>query len=280
MVQDKTFEHRSIEELISIVRNDFVKLDAEGLIDPGRIVKTVMWCNEKLGLTIREIREAAIPIEEFRGELPVDFEKIYYVAALNCSNSRVVEGKNPFDNNVDQDVIYDACLNRDRLGCVDNYQVVINRKGTQITYDYGSWTPIQISPRSYSLCHIDCPNKKKLGKYEVQINEDHITTPFRTGLLYVMYVGMMKDENGQITFPFHPMITPFYEWTIKEKILSDAIFNSDGNYGELFKLAQQERVKAWLDAFEFSTSKEYGYYTKMQRRRELSWYSTYFRYFQ
>ncbi len=40
----------------------------------------------------------------------------------------------------------------------------------------------------------------------------------------MMYLGMMKDDEGNITFPFHPLITPFYEWSLKEKILEDATF--------------------------------------------------------
>jgi len=280
MINDKIFDHRPISELMAIVKNDLRKFDAEGLIDDGTLIKTVLYCNDKLGIPIREIREVAIPVDEYRAELPKDFEKMFYVAALNCSNTRVVQGRDPFDNNVDQDVIYDACLNRDRLGCVDNYQVIVNRKSTITTYDYPSWTPIQISPQSYNFCHIDCPNKKKLGKYQVQIHEDHISTPFRTGTLYIMYVGMMRDKDGNITFPFHPMITPYYEAAITEKVIKDAIFNSDGNYGELFKLAQLERVKTWLDAYNFTMEKGYGEYVKMQRKRELGWYNQYFKYFQ
>jgi hypothetical protein len=92
---------------------------------------------------------------------------------------------------------------------------------------------------------------------------------------------MMKDKEGNITFPFHPLITPYYEWTIKEKVVSDAIFNSDAsNLGEIFKLAQQERLKAWLDAYDFTTSKSYGEYVAMQRKKELQWYHQWFRYFQ
>ncbi len=281
MINDKVFDHRPISELMAIVKNDFKKFDAEGLIDEGTLIKTVMYCNDKMGIPIREVREVAIPVEEYRAELPKDFEKIYYVAALNCSNTRVTSNRNPFDNNVDQDVIYEACLNRDQIGCVENYQVVINRTNNQTIYPYSSWTPIQISPRSSSYCHLDCPNKKKIGKYEVQINEDHISTPFRTGLLYVMYIGMMKDHDGQITYPFHPLITPFYEWSIKEKIITDAIFNSDGNgLGELLQFAQRERLKAWLDAFNFTTDKGYGEYVNLQRKKELNWYSQYFRYLQ
>lgn len=281
MINDKTFEHRPISELMSIVKNDMRKWDAEGLIDEGTLIKTVMYCNDRLGIPIREIREVAIPVEDFKGELPVDFEKAFYLCALRCTNTMVTHGRNPFDNNFDQDKIYEACLSRDQLGCVDNYMVTIKRETKETHHHYGEWTQLQISPSSHARCHIDCPNKKKKGKYTVEIKDDHICTPFRSGTIYLMYVGMMKDSDGNITFPFHPMITPYYEWMIKEKVISDAIFNSDAaNLGELFKLAQQERVKAWLDAFNFTTDKGYGEFIALQRKRELGWYYEYFRYLQ
>ncbi len=281
MIPDKTFDHRPINELLAIVKRDLKKFDAEGLIDTGSLVKTVMYCNDKLGLPIREIREAAIPVIDFKAELPMDFEKMFYMAGLNCTSSPTAHVRNPFDNNVDQDVIYKACLNRDQLGCVDNYQVIIERKGQQIPYSYQQWTPLSIGQQSFDFCHIDCPNKRKPGKYQVEIKDGNLITPFRSGMIYIMYVGMMMDLEGNITFPFHPMITPYYEASIKEKVISNAIFNTEGqNLGELYKLAQLDRVKAWLDAFNFTTEREYGEYLRHQHNKELGWYNQYFKYFQ
>lgn len=279
MINNKTFDHRPISELMAIVKNDFKKFDAEGMIDEGNLIKTVMYCNDKLGMPIRELREVAIPVEDFEATLPRDFEKLFYVCALECTNTMVTSTRYPFDNNVDQDVVYDACLNRDTLGCVDNYQVIVKRHSTQIHYDYHKWTQLDIS--SPDFCHVDCPNRKKKGKYTVEIKDGKIITPFRKGTLYIMYIGMMKDADGNITFPFHPMITPFYEWSIVEKVVTNAIFNTDGGgLGDMLKLAQQERLKSWLDAFNFTTEKGYGEFVDLQRKKELGWYNQYFKYLQ
>ena len=279
MINDKTFEHRPITELLSIVKNDFKKFDSEGLIDDGVLIKTVLYCNDKLGLPIREIREIAVPVLDFKAELPKDFEKLYYVCALQVSNSMATVLTNPFDNNFDSDIIYEAELDRESLGCVENYQVVVKRQSNVTVHQHGSWVELEVQGPD-RLCHIDCPNKRKKGKYGVVIKDGEIETPFKAGLLYIMYIGMMRDHEGEITFPFHPMITPYYEWTIKEKILTDAVFNSDLiQGGELLKLAQSERLKAWMDAYNFTLEKSYGEYTKMQRKKELGWYHQYFRYF-
>lgn len=274
------FEHRSIDQLMAIVKNDLRKFDQEGLIDEGSLIKTVMYCNDKLGIPIREVREIAMPVSHFEAQLPIDFEKLYYVCAVEATNTMIVRGKDPFNNNFDQDILYEAAIDRDSFGGATNYQVTINRITNQTFHDCNTLTHLDVSGAN-NIFHIDSPNIKRKGKYSVSIKDDKIHTPFRAGMLYMMYIGMMRDSDGNVTFPFHPLITPYYEWTIKEKIISDAIFNSDGNnLGELFKLAQQEKDKAWLDAFDFTTSKEYGYYVNLQRKKELQWYSQYFRYLQ
>lgn len=276
-INDKVFSHRPIDELFAIVKNDFKRFDADGLIDNGTLIKTVQYCNEKLGITVREIRECAVPVENYRAKLPLDFEKLYYTCALQATGTSVVTQTNPFDNTVDTDIVYEAKLDRESLGCVENYQVIVKRMTETTVHHHGSWIQLDIKG-SEPYCHIDCPNKRKKGRYTISIINDEVECPFKTGTLYLMYIGMMKDKEGNITFPFHPLITPYYEWTVKEKILSDAIFNSDtANIGELYKIAQQERAKAWLDAFNFTTEKAFGEYAQMQRKKELSWYNQYFK---
>jgi len=280
MVNDKLFSHRPISELMSIVKNDFKKFNDQGLIDEGSLIKHIMYCNDKLGIPIREIREISIPVEEFRAELPLDFEKLYFTCALSTSNSMASLLVNPWDNNYDADIIYEAGLTREKLGGAENYKVIIERQNTVVVQEHHNWIELELEPNS-PHCHIDSPNLRNKGKYKIHIKDDHIETPFRAGKLYIMYIGMMKDLDGNITFPFHPMITPYYEWYIKEKIISNAIFNSDmPGLGDLFKLAQQERTKAWLDAFNFTTEKSYGDYVAYQRKKELGWYNQYFKIFQ
>lgn len=283
MINNKLFEHLPISHLTDIVKTSFRKFNVEGLIDDGEIVKQVMWCNDKLGLPIREIREVAVPVFEFKAKLPLDFEKAYYLCALKATNTLITESRNPFDNNFDSDVIYEATLDRDCLGQKDNYRVVINRVPNKTVHNFGTWVELEVDKPSERFCHISCPNMRKKGKYTITIKDGEIITPFRAGEIYIMYIGMMKDEDGNITFPFHPMITPWYEWTIKYNIIVDAIFNSDINREEaeyFRKIAEKEKSQAWIDAYNFTLDKGYGEYVKAERRRELGWYNQWFKYFQ
>lgn len=281
MLPGRTFENRPISELISIVRNDLKKFDAEGLIDEGVLIKTILQCNERLGIYIREVKQCAIPVNEFKAELPMDFEKLYYAAGLKVSNTVMHEVRNPFDNKFDSDIIYEAEVSREDLGNTPHYHVTVKREIGTVVYQDASMVLLDIA-KGDKNCHVDCPNRRIKGRYSVSIEDDHISTPFRSGLLYIMYVGTMRNDEGEITFPFHPMITPYYEWSLKEKILNDAIFNTDSSkqMGELFQLAQRERTKAWLDAYNFTTERNYSDYVKLQRKKELGWYNQYFKIFQ
>lgn len=280
MINNKTFEHRPISELMAIVRQDLRKMDDEGLIDEGTVIKTVMACNDRLGIPIREIKQVCIPVVNNRCKLPLNFEKLYYAMALIATNTMTHLIPNPWDNTFDRDIIYEADLDRGTLGNVESYSVVINRINNTTVHNKGTWISLSVHPSSSTYCHPYCPNLKKTGKYEIEIRGDEIITPFRAGELYLMYLGTMQDEEGNILFPFHPLITPYYEWAVKEKVLTDAVYNSDGDYGALLKDARNERVKAWLDAFNITTEKGYGEYVDLQRKKELGWYNQYFKYFQ
>lgn len=279
-VPKKLLELRPVDELMAIVRGDFKKLDAEGLINEGTCLKTIMACNDRLGINIRDIKQVCISVDEYKAKLPLNFEKLFFVTALTATNGITLSTRNPFSNNFDRDVIYEADVDRGSLGNADSYAVTIKRTENITTHSCMNFIHLDVSPSSYSFCHSSCPNISKKGKYTVTIENDYINTPFRSGEIYIMYLATMEDEDGHLLFPFHPLITPYYEWSIVEKVTRDAIFNSDGNYGDMFKLAQQERVKAWLDAYDVTATREYGEYVDMQKRKELSWYNQYFKYFQ
>ena len=279
-IPKKTFELRPISQLMAIVRNDFRKLDDEGLIDEGTVVKTIMACNERLGIPLRDIKQVCIKVDDFKAKLPLNFERLYYIGAITATNTMIHGLRNPFNNNFDKDILYEAELDRGSIGNTDSYSVTIKREENVTVHNCNSFIGLDVSPQSYNQCHVSCPNMRKKGKYSVTIEGEYIITPFRCGEIYMMYLSTMEDEEGNIVFPFHPLITPYYEWSIKEKVLMDAIFNSDGNYGDMMKLAQQERVKAWLDAYNITTERGFGEYVDYQRKRELKWYNEYFKYFQ
>lgn len=286
MIKGKTFEHRPIKELIAIVRNDLRKYDEEGLIDEGTLIKSIMYCNDVLGIPVREIKQKCLVVDDFKAELPLNFEKLYFVCALTATNTNIhhlTPPRNPFDNHFDHDLIHEVDIERGTFGGAQNVSIVIKRESNIQTHHCSTWIPLSLGSSSFSRCHVSCPNMRKTGKYQIDIVGDQIHTPFKSGQLYMMYLGTMQDDEGNLLFPFHPLITPYYEWVLKEKILMDALFNSDGEFRETqtkLEYAKAERLKAWVDAWNITLEKSYGEYVASERKKELGYYNTYFKFFQ
>lgn len=274
------FEYKPIEEFIAMVKGQLKTLDSQGLVEDLDIISSVMYCNDKLGVSIQKIQECIIPIEEFRGIKPRNFQKIYYLAALTTSNTMVANMRNPFDNNFDRRIIYDVKVDRGSFGCADCYNVTINRGTDTIIQTYHTWYDLGVSSENKNLLHMSSPNGRRTGKYTVKFEGDDIITPFRRGELYMMYISNMSDNEGNLLFPFHPLVTPWYLWYTIEQIVTKAAFNSDLNNGDLPSLATRNKSLAWLDAYNFTQSEPYNTFLDKKRKRELGWYNKYFKLFQ
>ncbi len=93
----------------------------------------------------------------------------------------------------------------------------------------------------------------------------------------MMYFTAMQDEHGEVIVPFHPLVTNWYEWCIKEKILQDMLFNSDGDVVNKLQYATRERSKYWLDAMNFIMEPHYKQLQELQKKTEQRFYNTYYK---
>lgn len=280
MINGKNLEHRPISELMAIVKRDLKKINEKGLIDEGSCIKTIMYCNDTLGIPVREIREVCIPIENYTAKLPLDFEKIYYACYKKEGRKINYKARDPFNNSVDADVVYEARIASGNFGGDEKINITINRIQDVEVTSFGNWVQIDVAKISSKYCYPNCPIVGR-EKPAIIINDDNtIDVPFEKGEIYVMYIANMKDEDGNLIFPFHSKITPWYEWCIKEKIIIDAIFNSEGQeYVNLLNIAKRERGLAWIDAFNATMDKALGEHSKLERKKEIEWFNKYFKYF-
>lgn len=278
MVNNKIFEHRPVDELFAIVKGDLRSLADEGLIDEGPLLKTVHHCNAKLGLYLQEIKEVCIPIIDHQGILPKDFERVYYVALTKKVTKEQYSMFNPLlalpNNYVDGDVIYDTTVKAGIFGCDQQNYVKVERQNNVTVFNIDNLNPIGILGKT--PYQAGCPN---VGKHRstIQITDEGINTSFKDGLIYMMYVATMQDEEGNLLYNHHPLITPYYEWSLKEKVIIDAVFNSDAtDLGPKLELARSEKIKAWLDAYDLSTNRTFMEELKRIKKRELNWYKEHF----
>ena len=269
----------TLSKIIASVRNDFSAFDNQGFIDESRIIKTVALCNEKLGIRIRDKKECFIPVRNFHAELPADFGKVIFTCALHTTSFGIANYRDPFNNTVTLDMKEEAkcvaSLNVITQGGQRNCPMqIIKRCGTELHTTYTNLIPLTLSKTSDNYKDQFCFNKR--GKYTIDINEEQMDLPFREGELYFMYFTNLQNEDGEIMVPFHPLISNWYEWCIKEKILQDMMFNSDADVVNKLKYASQEKGKYWLDALSFVSDPFYKELQEIQHRKELNFYNQYY----
>lgn len=274
----QSFKYITLQQLLASVKTDLPSFKDSGFIDEGNVVKTIMWCNEKLGLPIRRVKETVLNIRNYQVDLPADFQKAIYVAALEHSSFGTAQYKDPFNNSHDQ--TNECHLHVEEFvsgGNVEYIKTIKTKMGEGLWYSHTNWTELSLSPSSYIYTDSSCVNNRMKGKYTIDIDGERIMTPFREGQIYIMYHANLEDEEGNMLIPFHPLITNWYEWCVKEKILMDMAFNSDGNVADKLKLAQMEKTKAWLDALDFEMEPTYHQLKDIQKKNEMDMWTKYFK---
>lgn len=270
----------TFEQLLASVRNDLPSFDDQSLIDETRLLKTIMLCNEKLGIPIYRKKEAIVKVRNYRADLPSNFWKMIYVCAVECSSFGISNFRDPFNNTVTidmrQDALCEASMQPNPTCSTECPPIIYKREGSTIINQYTSWTPLSLSKRSNMHLHPMCLNKQGC-KYMIDITEETIDLPFREGELYIMYYTLMEDEDGNVIVPFHPLISNWYEWCLIEKIMQDTMFNSDGDVSAKLKYASRQKALYWLDAVNFINEPFYKELVDLQTKRDRKFYDQYYK---
>jgi hypothetical protein len=278
---NKQFDYITLPELMASVKGILKSFYDDGLIDDTRAVSKVMWCNDKLGIPIRQVKEDVLFVRNYTTEIPKDFQKVVYVCALSHTSFGLANYIDPFNNFVDLNAPCAVEMTPfEEGGCKTGCRQNIRRKkGDGLWQTYTNWTELNISKNSTVFTASGCINNKKRGEYTIDITEGKIDTPFREAELYLMYYANMEDEEGNILLPFHPLITPWYEWAVAEQIILDSVLNSEnpGILGQKLQLVQNEARKAWLDAFNFTMDPVYRQMQDYTRKKETEMWRKYFR---
>lgn len=269
-----------LSRILASVREDLPSFDNQGFIQESRIIKKVMWCNEKLGIRLHDKKECIIPVKDYKAELPQDFWKVAFVCALSANSFGIKNLRDPFNNTVTEEMSKRAqaeqCACPVTIGCELVYpNKIIRRCTNDIVQTYTHWIPLKLSKLSDPHVHHLCFNKD--GKYSIDISEEMIELPFREGEIYMMYFSNLISEDGEIQVPFHPLISEWYEWCIKEKIFQDILLDSDAGPAVVnrLKYATEQRIKSWQDAVGFVDNPYYKELKEIQRRKEVDFYNTY-----
>ena len=123
--------------------------------------------------------------------------------------------------------------------CGDYYQLIQKVKYTTRTYT--EFMPIYLKPGKQIDC--DCPNTKIRSGAHAEIKDGFINAGFENGTIYINYQALMQDDDGNLLVLDHPMITEYYEYALKERILENLLMNGEtGLEGKIQLIVAKLRI--------------------------------------
>lgn len=280
------FEYITLTQLMASVEDDMHKYADAGLVDAMKLIKVVRACNEKLGLRIYRSKHTLLYINhDGRADLPFDFYKAEMAFAIT---NRVVNTHLPIGPGLQQvttpptlcDVargditnLTGCCL--DSLG--DGCNWLIKTPLTQLQVAIQEFIPLHIGAGvKHFAGHSPNAHHSHRGSYEINVEEDFIETNFRGGVIYFSYLADMKNEDGEDIIPFSPLLNPYYEWSIKTKILQDIFINSEDDVFNKLKYAERERNLSFQDAVNFAMGKQAREWQKYDDARSREFFRKYY----
>ena len=276
-----------ISEVMSSVKSDMSVYDDAGFMDEDRVIKIIRECNEKLGQRIYKSRECVLDIVNFKAEIPSDLYKIENIMASKVYNEVFM---NPENEKYQHEILYEKpkddrkIINYGKLGCkdsCDNCFWIEDKKNTYVhkMIRFEKFVPLQLSNNLYNRCTEYSPCNLRDRSYKLDLENDNFKFSFQEGKAYLCYLGDLISEDGEVEIPFHPMLNPYYEWAIKEKVFEDMFLNSEADVQQKLAYAAQKKREAHGSAWIFANSREVGEWNKIQKKKQQQyyqkWYSMY-----
>jgi hypothetical protein len=127
------------------------------------------------------------------------------------------------------------------MNCKGECWELIQKINTTTTRTYRRLISVKILENPENI-DCDCPNLYSDNSNTAWIQDGFIHTNFNSGKLYINYQGMLEDDDGNLLVPDHDMISEYYEYALKQRILENLMMN-DEPVGQKLQLVEQ-RLRA------------------------------------
>lgn len=285
-----TIEYQTFESLMAKVEDDLSSFADNGHIEPDKYFGVVETCNSFLSTRINPTRECVVSITNCKGYLPEDFKTVneahvctsYTIKQKKLGTS--VEYKEAEVNTKVTTLHKNDCKCSDCTDplwicdtnkyCCTPFQVW--RKDTFDIMEVSASQEVKISTNSDSkhYSNIGSPEilsiKKVNGRFIVETN-------FEEGEMVVNYKANMVDEEGQLIVLDHPLVSPYYEYAIKERILEDLYLNSGMDVIQRLGFVKNEHRLAKARAYSFVSMYDFKELGRVWIRNRKHYYRKYFK---
>lgn len=285
-----SIKYRTFDQLLEDVSIDFSQYSLEGMIEPQQLIKIATRVNYDLGLRIHQTKEVVLEVEHGKVKLPSDFYVLNFgmMASKRTITQPEIHGSHIHEvvigpkadcvptaptttttSGVDE--LYQcqpegSCINQ----CGEYYQLVQTFKTKTVTYE--QLDAIKIKPSS--SVSADCPNTRWSSPYQAEIRNGWMYTSFKTGKVYINYLGAMENEEGELLVMDHPMVNEYYEYAVKQRILENLYMNGE-DVAQKMNLIEGRLRGARNNALSYVNTPNFGELKKMWEVNRKAQYHKY-----
>lgn len=251
-----------IDTIISKVKRDLNKYADAGLIDENELYSDAISRLKRFGNDICDWQETFVQVKDGFATLPENFFSLK--KALWCEPEHYTK------TNVQYDTLINSIFYRERVEasnvwnecseCTPQISEKIIRENIYftpesfMTFTYKNPIPLRlVRGHEKSICAPDCLNKYVTqGPYEINIIKRRtLQANFNSGTIYIQYLGLPLDEDGNIDVPQFPngYLDEYLEYYLKRRLAESLIANGDAQgIQALYQTYQQQESIALRNA--------------------------------
>lgn len=279
----------TLDQLMSSVESDMSTFADEGMINRGIAIKVVRKVNEDLGLKINKERHAVIEVKNHKADLPADFQYLQLAMMSGMTQSYHTNAGEQLGNLTEEHQaptllpvtsLCDPLAAGQQTNDAGGKFYVTQRYQERIV-EHRDLHPVRLTPMSMKHCAGDSPHRHhgREASYHIEIEEGYITTSFEEGHLFLSYLTDMTDEEGNVLVLDHPLLTEYYEYSVKKHLLENWMLNSNADVVNKLMYIKNEQKEARIRALNFINTIEYSQIRDFFAQNRLQFAKKYYRMF-
>lgn len=226
-------------EFIAEITSDFRQYDEAGLIDYRSLNNWIKWEIRRFGNNIMQPTEKTIQVKNNKAKLPDNFWRL--LVAAKCEDAGYkIEGKEHVIMNhfwrerIEQSFEWDTANDYYYKSDYKEITEKVSVDGGIIEFKYSNPTLLKLTrSMKKDVCHSSCKNLSyeltASASNEINILGDTIQTNFTRGYIYLQYMGLPVDEDGELVIPDTQLghLQKYLTYYCKTRILENLIGNED-----------------------------------------------------
>jgi hypothetical protein len=287
----KNLKYITFDQLMASVESDFDSYADAGMINRGKVIDIIRAVNADLGLKLNQEKQTILEIKNYKADLPEDF--MYLQLALGCTvehynlgpgsvlgTHTVEHNSNSPISSQDYEIPVNVYQNNNEWAkcqlneCGGTYWVTQQFKNKTIKFD--RLIPLKLTKRSDRFCSDNCLNRfVNNAGYDIDIQHGQIVTGFREGKIYINYLADMIDEEGNILVYDHPLLTQYYAYSAKERLMENFYMNGDIDAERRLARLDAKLQSSRLRALNFINTIEYTEIQDFYKTNRTRFYNQY-----